>query len=154
MTIISDVKEYNALRTQKSLIEKRMKEIGDKIKKYSVEHGVKDQNGSSYIQSDGFVYGNMAKKSVKLNDKKATEYFSSLGLLDKVIETKMVVSEDKINALLVEGIITEDDIANVVDIKTSYSITVKEVKEEKVEEEIPVIETQTKKKKMLKKVVK
>lgn len=151
MSVIDKVREYNSLRTQKSLIEKRMKEISEEIKKYSVEHGVKDQNGSSYIQADGFVYGNMAKKSVKLNEKKATEYFSALGLLDKVIETKMVVSEDKINALLTEGIITEDDITNVVDIKTSYSVTVKEVKQE--EEEMPVIETQPKKRKILKKKV-
>lgn len=151
MSVIDKVREYNSLRTQKSLIEKRMKEISEDIKKYSVEHGVKDQNGSSYIQADGFVYGNMAKKSVKLNEKKATEYFSALGLLDKVIETKMVVSEDKINALLTEGIITEDDITNVVDIKTSYSVTVKEVKQE--EEEMPVIETQPKKRKILKKKV-
>lgn len=151
MSVIDKVREYNSLRTQKSLIEKRMKEISEEIKKYSVEHGVKDQNGSSYIQADGFVYGNMAKKSVKLNEKKATEYFSALGLLDKVIETKMVISEDKINALLTEGIITEDDITNVVDIKTSYSVTVKEVKQE--EEEMPVIETQPKKRKILKKKV-
>lgn len=151
MSVIDKVREYNSLRTQKSLIEKRMKEISEDIKKYSVEHGVKDQNGSSYIQADGFVYGNMAKKSVKLNEKKATEYFSALGLLDKVIETKMVISEDKINALLTEGIITEDDITNVVDIKTSYSVTVKEVKQE--EEEMPVIETQPKKRKILKKKV-
>lgn len=151
MSVIDKVREYNSLRTQKSLIEKRMKEISEDIKKYSVEHGVKDQNGSSYIQADGFVYGNMAKKSVKLNEKKATEYFSALGLLDKIIETKMVISEDKINALLTEGIITEDDITNVVDIKTSYSVTVKEVKQE--EEEMPVIETQPKKRKILKKKV-
>lgn len=149
MSVIEKVKEYNALRTQKSLIEKRMKELGDEIKNYSIEHGVKDQNGSSYIQADGFVYGSMAKKSVKLNENKAKEYFNSLGLLEQVVETKMVVSEDKINDLLVNGTITEDDIANVVDVKTSYSITVKEVKEE--ETEMPVIETQPKKKKLLKK---
>lgn len=152
MTVIDKVREYNALRTQKGLIEKRMKEISEDIKKYSMEHGVKDQKGSSYVQEEGFVYGNMAKKSVKLNEKKATEYFSAMGLLDKVIETKMVVSEDKINALLTEGVITEDDIANVVDIKTSYSIDIREVKQE-TEEDMPLIETQTKKKKLLKKKV-
>lgn len=88
MSVISDVREYNALRTQKSLIEKRMKELGDKIKSYSVDNGVKDQNGSSYIQEGGFVFGNMAKKSVKLNQEKAKSYFSEIGVLDKVIETK------------------------------------------------------------------
>ena len=153
MSVISDVREYNALRTQKSLIEKRMKELGDKIKSYSVDNGVKDQNGSSSIQEGGFVFGNMAKKSVKLNQEKAKSYFSEIGVLDKVIETKYEVSEDKINTLLTEGVITEDDIANVVDMKVSYSISVKEVVEEPTEEEMPVIETQTKKKPVLRKKV-
>lgn len=156
MSIISDVREYNQLRKQRNIIDQRMKELGNTIKSYSLEHGVKDQNGSSYLQDNDFVYGNQAKKSIKLSQEKAKKYFSELGLLDKVIEAKYEVSEDKINDLLQEGTLTEEDVEKIMDVKVSYSLMVKETEGEKEEkeEEMPVIETQTKKKKLIKKKVK
>lgn len=153
MSVISDVREYNELRKQKSLIEKRMKELGDSIKKYSMEHGVKDQNGSHYVQESNFVYGSVSRKTIKLNQEKAKNHFNSIGLLQDVIETKYEVSEDKINELLTAGTITEDDIEAIMDVKTSYSLAVTE-QEEEVDKEMPTIEAQIKEYKKKKKLIK
>lgn len=131
--------EYFALRKMKSDTEKRMKEVANSLKEFAMSNGVKDSNGSAYYETEKFVFGSQAKKSVKLNEEKAKDYLLALGLYEKVVETKEYINEDKLEQLMMNGEILPEDLEAMVDIKTSYAIDIKEKKEE-VEEEMPTVE--------------
>lgn len=129
------VEEYTTLRDKTKSIKTRMDEIAKTIKDYLSSNLKPDSKGSYYAQNDNFVYGSQAKKTVKLNETKATEFFKSKGLLEKVVDVKTVINEDKVSKLLENAEITQEELESLVDIKTTYSIDIKaKVKEE--EEEI------------------
>lgn len=156
MSKLDLINEYLELGKQEKLIKKRKSEISKELKTYAKTEGNKDQNGSYYKQDGDFIVGNVARKSVRLNQEKALSYFTELKLKDRVVDIQETVNEDKVEALLEEGLITPEDLEDLVDISTSYAISVKEVKPE---EEMPEVEQKeikkensTKKRKSLKKV--
>ena len=148
MNIIhSYVQEYNELRKQESLLKKRKDELAKLIKEHASEHGTKDSTGSSYCESDKFVFGSQGRKSVKLNHDKAKAFLLGVGLYEQVVETKEVINEDKVEQLLINGDISDEDLESIVDIKTTYSVS---VTERQVEEDMPdvIVENSSKKRKL------
>ena len=148
MNIIhSYVQEYNELRKQESLLKKRKDELAKLIKEHANEHGTKDSTGSSYCESDKFVFGSQVRKSVKLNHDKAKAFLLGIGLYEQVVETKEVINEDKVEQLLINGDISDEDLESIVDIKTTYSVS---VTERQVEEDMPdvIVENSSKKRKL------
>lgn len=148
MNIIhSYVQEYNELRKQESLLKKRKDELAKLIKEHASEHGTKDSTGSSYCESDKFVFGSQVRKSVKLNHDKAKAFLLGVGLYEQVVETKEVINEDKVEQLLINGDISDEDLESIVDIKTTYSVS---VTERQVEEDMPdvIVENSSKKRKL------
>lgn len=148
MNIIhSYVQEYNELRKQESLLKKRKDELAKLIKEHASEHGTKDSTGSSYCESDKFVFGSQVRKSVKLNHDKAKAFLLGIGLYEQVVETKEVINEDKVEQLLINGDISDEDLESMVDIKTTYSVS---VTERQVEEDMPdvIVENSSKKRKL------
>ena len=148
MNIIhSYVQEYNELRKQESLLKKRKDELAKLIKEHASEHGTKDSTGSSYCESDKFVFGSQVRKSVKLNHDKAKTFLLGIGLYEQVVETKEVINEDKVEQLLINGDISDEDLESIVDIKTTYSVS---VTERQVEEDMPdvIVENSSKKRKL------
>lgn len=148
MNIIhSYVQEYNELRKQESLLKKRKDELAKLIKEHASEHGTKDSTGSSYCESDKFVFGSQVRKSVKLNHDKAKAFLLGVGLYEQVVETKEVINEDKVEQLLINGDISDEDLESIVDIKTTYSVS---VTERQVEDDMPdvIVENSSKKRKL------
>lgn len=154
------LREYNDVREQEKFIKKRKEELSKEIKEYVTKNGSKDSKGSYYSENDKFVYGSQAKKSIKINEDKAKSYFESRGLINEVMSTIEIVDEEKIEHLIAQGILSPEDIENIVDIKVSYSLDVK-VKEDIVEVETATRENSLKPKnqgkmtlKKLKKIIK
>ena len=148
MNIIhSYVQEYNELRKQESLLKKRKDELAKLIKEHASEHGTKDSTGSSYCESDKFVFGSQVRKSVKLNHDNAKAFLLGVCLYEQVVETKEVINEDKVEQLLINGDISDEDLESIVDIKTTYSVS---VTERQVEEDMPdvIVENSSKKRKL------
>ena len=56
-TMTELAKQYLEYREQKKVIEDRMKVLATTLKEYAVSKGVKDSNGSSYIECDGYRVG-------------------------------------------------------------------------------------------------
>lgn len=129
------LREYAEIREKEKLLKERKDQLSKYIKEYVSSNGAKDSKGSYYSENEKFVYGSQAKKSVKINEDKAKNFFSSKGLLDKVITTVEQVDETKIEQLIAEGEISPEDIEEIVDIKVSYSLDVR-VKEE-IKEVVP-----------------
>ena len=154
MDIKSLVREYNQLREQQNIIKKRISELANKIKKYSAENGVKDSKGNMYLEDEEFIYGQQARKSIKLNEEKAKKLFREKGVYDLVVEQEIreVINEDKISELIEEEKITMEELESVTDIKVTYAIDVRKKEKEENPEDMPTIEIQNSiKKKILKK---
>ncbi len=141
------VQEYTDLSKQEKAIKKRKDELAKLIKEHASEHGTKDSTGSSYCESDKFVFGSQVRKSVKLNHDKAKAFLLGIGLYEQVVETKEVINEDKVEQLLINGDISDEDLESIVDIKTTYSVS---VTERQVEEDMPdvIVENSSKKRKL------
>lgn len=134
--------EYMYLREQESLIKKRKKEIGDKIKKLSESKGQIDENGSYYLDTEGFVLGKQARTSIKINLEKAKEFFAGKGIWDSVKIIKEDVDEEKVEELLNTGDLTQEELEDIVDKKTTYAVEVRAVDDE---EAMPKVENSKKK---------
>lgn len=133
-TVADMVAEYNLLRAKSKLIKSEMDKLAKDIKAYLTSNVTPDSKGNYYEENDSFVYGNQAKKSVKLNEDRAKVFFQERNLLEEVSEVKVVLNEDKISKALEEGKITQEELEALVDIKVTYSIDIKE--KEKQEEEV------------------
>lgn len=130
LSISQIVREYNQLLKQEAFIKKRKEELAKYIKEYSMKHGVKNDKGSYYIDDGEFYFGSQARKTVKINEEKAREFLGMKGLLEKVITIKEVIDETKIEELVNSGELSVEDIENIVDVKITYAIDVKEKKKE------------------------
>ena len=136
--ILSLGREYDEINSQLKVLNDRKKVLSDLIKEGAEKFGVKDDKGSYYLESDEFVLGKVAKKTMRLNQDKARETLESMGLGDTIDEvTTYVVNEDRLNQAVADKRITLDEVKSFTDIKTDYSVSVK------VKAEVPEIEQST-----------
>lgn len=152
MNIIELVQQYDAIKEQEKVLASRKKELSEQIKKYAIEHGQQDSKGSSYRQEGGYTFGNVARKTIKLNSDKALAYLTEHkpDIVGQVLETVQIVSEKKLEELFSEGLITSDELEQMVDTKVTYSVSVVKDKTEDTEEVVEV-KTAPRVKKILKK---
>ena len=106
--IDSIVEEYNALSQQSKTLEKRKKELADKIKEYALVHGSKDDKGSYYCENSSFVFGRQSASSIVekpdiINTLKAKGW-------NDCIDTVEIVNRIIIDKKHDEGIITDADL--------------------------------------------
>ena len=135
--IAEKVAEYNLLRAKQKTIKARMDELAKDIKGYLTKTVSPDSKGNYYQEDDNFIYGNMAKKSIKLNEERAKVFLQERNLLEQVSDVKIVINEDKLEQLLANETISMAEFESLVDTKVSYSIDIKEKKkEEPVEVEV------------------
>ena len=143
MNIIELVQQYDAIKEQEKVLASRKKELSEQIKKYAIEHG---------RQEGGYTFGNVARKTIKLNSDKALAYLTEHkpDIVGQVLETVQIVSEKKLEELFSEGLITSDELEQMVDTKVTYSVSVVKDKTEDTEEVVEV-KTAPRVKKILKK---
>jgi hypothetical protein len=132
--------EYAQLRDKAKSIKSRMDYLATSIKDYVTKQGAVDKNGSYYSATEDFTYGSQAKNSTSLNKERAKMFFTQMDLYGDVIDKVEVINEDKIEKLFNDGKITLDDISALMDIKTSFSIDIKEIKKEEKPEDMPEIQ--------------
>jgi hypothetical protein len=130
------VTEYDLLRSQKKTIEDRMKILSTEIKNFAGENGVKDANGSFYVEVGGFMTGKQAKKKVTFKFEEAIKFFKKRKLL-KAIKTVETIDEEAVEKYINEGELTVEDLESITETKTDYALDVKKV------EELPEIEQTT-----------
>lgn len=137
--------EYAELSAQIKVLDERKKELAEKIKNGAEQFGVKDDKGSYYLESDSYIMGKIAKKSVKIDQEKAVEILESMGLGDVVDEVVVrTVNEKKLEKALADKRITVKVMEQFTNVSTSYSVSVKE-KEEAPEVEVSTLKVAKKK---------
>ena len=128
-------KEYAEISFQIKQLEEKKKALADKIKNGVEQFGVQDDKGSYYLENDSYVMGKVARKSFKVDQDKAVRTLESMGLGDVVDSvTVKTVNEDKLQRAVQEKRITLNIVEEFTDVKTSYSVLVKE------KEEMPEVE--------------
>lgn len=122
------VQEYDTIRVQEKTLKERKKYLADIIKDYAQEHGVKDDTGSLYCDSDSFIYGATAVKKTTLDEEKALEYLkaSKDPEVNACVVTKEYVNEDAVEECITKGLLTVEEVQKLVNTKVSYSVSVKE----------------------------
>ena len=137
-TIMEQVAEYNLLRAKSKTLKSRMDALAKSIKEHLTKNVTPDSKGNYYAENEDFIYGNMAKKSIKLNEERAKVFLQERNLLEQVSDVKIVINEDKLEQLLADGTITMEEFETLVDTKVSYSIDIKEKKKDEEPVEVQV----------------
>jgi hypothetical protein len=131
--------EYRNLLEQENKIKARKTELATVIKSFAEKNGSKTDTGSYYSETEDYVFGSHARTSINLNEEKAMDLLLEKGLYEQAISTKTYLDEAKIEQLLANGDITNDDLELMVDKKTTYAVDVK-LKDK--QEEMPEIQEQ------------
>ena len=127
--------EYAEISSQIKTLEDRKKALSEKLKSGAESLGVKDDKGSYYLDSDTFVVGKVASKSVKIDQVVAVEALKKKGLTEcvKTVTTE-TVDEGKLEQAVAKKDITLDEVEKFTTVTTSYKVSVK------AKEEVPVVE--------------
>ena len=131
-------KEYSDISAQIKVLEDRKKDLSAKIKEGAEQYGVKDDKGSFYLESDDFIMGKVANKTLSIKQDEAVKTLKSMGLGD-VVDTVTVetVNEDKLQKAVQDKRISLDEVEKFTDVKVTYSVLVKE------KEAMPEVEVST-----------
>lgn len=131
--IANMAKEYSEISAQIKELDSRKKELSEKLKQGAEDFGVKNDKGSFYLESDYFIVGKEAKKSISLDQEKAIKTLEKMGLGDVIdVVTTKVVNEDKLSTAVQDKRIDFKEVEKFTNTKVSYSVSVKakEVMEE------------------------
>ena len=134
INIVEALSQYESIKEQEKLIKERKEELSKFLKSFAVSKGQQDSKGSSYITEGEFVVGNVASKKITFNQEKALAYITEhkSELVNDIMETVQIVSESKIEALVSKGLLSVDDVEQMVDTKITYRLN---IQKEKPEEE-------------------
>jgi hypothetical protein len=113
--INGQVKEYVHVKKMIDTMDARAKELRDKLFAHLDEEGYEDDKGNYQFELpeeiDGVVRLEKQRRVTrKLNEPKADEILSDLGLKDEIFVMTPVLDEDKLMAAFYEGKITEDQL--------------------------------------------
>lgn len=125
MSIDSVVEEYIAILQQEKTLSARKKELAEQIKKHAVEHGQKDSKGSSYLVSNGYVFGNNVRKSISLDNEKAMNYLKEKGFEEVATTLVRTINEQALEQLVSSGQIPTKDFESLCVIKETNAVLVK-----------------------------
>lgn len=111
----AQVREYVKLKTAIDSMESRQKELRDKLLAALDTDGFEDNSGNLQIELPSAVEGvlrleKQRRVSRKLNEPKAEEILTMLGLYDDIFVLKPTLDEDALMAAFYEEKITEEEL--------------------------------------------
>ena len=119
-------KEYAEISEQIKVLDKRKKELAEKIKDNSEKFGTKNDKGSYYFESDEFITGKVSNKSFNVNLEKAKEVLTGFGLWDelKKVVTTETLNEELLEQYVAEGKVSLNTVESFTDVKETFSVSV------------------------------
>jgi hypothetical protein len=113
--VAGQVKEYLYVKKNIDQMETRSKELRDRLFSRLDEDGYEDDKGNVQLELDSNIDGvvrleKQRRVTRKLNEPKADEILSGLGLKDDIYVMTPVLDEDKLMAAFYEGKITEEQL--------------------------------------------
>lgn len=126
--------EYLEVSGQISKLEETKKALSEKIKSAVKQIGVKDDKGSSYLNTGKTECGAVLAVSSKLNEGRALKFLHD-NKLDGCIKTVEKVDEKAFETAFKEGRITDAEVVSLTDTKETFRVSVKPVAEMPVVQE-------------------
>jgi hypothetical protein len=113
--VAGQVKEYLYVKKNIDQMETRSKELRDRLFAHLDEDGYEDDKGNVQLELGADIDGvvrleKQRRVTRKLNEPKADEILSELGLKDEIFVMTPVLDEDKLMAAFYEGKITEEQL--------------------------------------------
>jgi hypothetical protein len=113
--VVGQVKEYLFVKKNIDQLDTRSKELRDRLFSHLDEGGYEDDKGNVQLELDAEVDGvvrleKQRRVTRKLNEPKADEILTELGLKDEIYVMTPVLDEDKLMAAFYEGKITEEQL--------------------------------------------
>lgn len=113
--VAGQVKEYIYVKKNIDQLDARSKELRDKLFSHLDEGGYEDDRGNVQLELESEVDGvvrleKQRRVTRKLNEPKADEILTELGLKDEIFVMTPVLDEDKLMAAFYEGKITEEQL--------------------------------------------
>jgi hypothetical protein len=140
------VSELDGIKEKQKLLEGRATKLKNELGLKLEKVGVKDDKGSyAYILGDRIIRKE-ARKSIKLNEQEAEDLFKAMKIWRKVTETKTTINEDLVEQAVSSGLLKEEQLESVCDIKTTYAITFRKNEPQKNSEEMPEVQVSKMKK--------
>lgn len=111
----SQVREYTKLKASIEFMESRQKELREKLFAAFEAEGFEDDKGNLQLPLENEVEGivrleKQRRVSRKLNEPKADEILTELGIKDDIFVLKPVLEEDALMAAFYDGKITEEQL--------------------------------------------
>ena len=117
--------EYDSISEQIKVLTERKKELSTKIKDGAEKLGVKGDKGSYYLDSDSYIMGKVASKSISIDQTKAVDFLKEKGLkkcVDRVVvET---VNEEMLEKAVSSGLLSVSDVEQFTNTSVSYKVSV------------------------------
>ena len=127
--------EYAEISAQMKIMDERKKALAKIIKDGAVKFGTKDDKGSSYLEVNSYVVGNVSKVSMSLDHEKGADYLEKKGLGDLVdVVTVKTINEDRLEKAVGDNRLTLQEVDSFTNRKVTYSVSVKSM------EDMPVVE--------------
>lgn len=124
------VKEYAELSKQIKVLTDKKNLLSAKIKEGAVKFGTLDDKGSSYLEVDGYIAGNVSKVSMSLDQEKGVEYLEKKGLGDLIdVETVKTINEERLEKAVGDKRLTLKEVETFTSKKQTYQVSVKAVEE-------------------------
>lgn len=113
--VAGQVKEYLYVKKNIDTLDARAKELRDKLFAVLDEEGYEDDKGNLQFELENDIDGvhrleKQRRVTRKLNEPKADEILSELGIKDEIFVMTPVLDEDKLMAAFYEGKITEEQL--------------------------------------------
>lgn len=122
--------EYKEISSQIKVLDDRKKQLATLLKEGAVQYGVKDDKGSSFIEVNGYVVGNVCKVSMSIDQSKAVPFLEKKGLGDlvDVVEVR-TVNEERLTKAVGEKRLTLREVESFTNKSNSYSVSVQKIED-------------------------
>lgn len=125
--IKSQIREYVKLKASEDMIKKRTSELRDVLFAEITESGYEDDKGNQQLDLDEDVDGvyrleKQRRTKRMLNEAKAEEIITELGLTEELYDMKPVLNEDALMAAFYEDKITEDQLDEMYPLNVTWAL--------------------------------
>ena len=125
-----EILEYQVLKQQIDDLDKRAKVLRDSLMESAKILGESDDKGHLWMELDEEINGVSAvlaerRVSQSLNEERALEVLERLGLTDRCTTMVRAVDHDEVMAARWDGLMTDDDLAEMFDNKVTWALRLK-----------------------------
>lgn len=129
-SVESQVREYKYLKDQIDVLSKRQKEIRNDIMTLIENTGFEDDQGHWWVEFDDEIDGvgalqRQRRVSRSLDEDRAEEVLTEVGLWESCTELKRVVDEDKVMQALYEETLSENEVDEIYPPKITWALVLK-----------------------------